>query len=356
MVKMPGPQRSLMPHSLGPYNKKPKTQFGRALKSVGPIVASTLVLGIALFSLPSVLSLDIKSHELADGNKAPFPVSVDPARKLITENTSVDALLNEGASPTLSAAAGVASNAVTWLASLVASLPLYQNLAGADVQFVTLQPGYREEEVASTFASALGWSPHQRQIFVTSLKSTPPTLSEGEFVPGTYEIHGAMSPLDVQNLLNDRFTNEILNRYSTSTAEQVPLGDALTIASLIERETGGTDDMRMISGIIWNRLFKGMNLQIDATLQYAKAPTTKSWWPAVRPADKYIKSAYNTYAHVGLPPGPIASPSIAAVIAALNPKQTDCIFYFHDKLGNFHCSATYAEHVTMLKKYYGQGK
>jgi hypothetical protein len=349
---MPGP-RSLMPHSLGPYNKKPKSTLGAISKSMGPIVASTLVLGIALFSLPTILSFDLKAEHVT---KPPFPISVDPARKLIVENPDADALLTDHTNAALSAAVANTSSLFAWLASEIASLPLYQQLAGADIGFVSLQPGYRQEEVAQAFGNELGWNAAQRKSFLALVKSTPPTLTEGEFVPGTYEVHGAMKPVEVQALLNERFTQEVRSRYSTSTELQVPLEDALTIASLIERETGGTDDMRLISGIIWNRLFNNMNLQIDATLQYAKSPTTKSWWPAVKPADKYIKSAYNTYAHPGLPPGPIASPSIAAVIAALNPKPTDCIFYFHDKLGNFHCSASYAEHVKMLKKYYGQGK
>jgi UPF0755 protein len=103
-----------------------------------------------------------------------------------------------------------------------------------------------------------------------------------------------------------------------------------------------------------------MPLQIDATLQYAKANATTGktgiWWPQVVPKDKYIKSAYNTYMNGGLPPGPIANPSIASVVAALNPKKTDCLFYFHDQNGNFHCTKTYTEHVALLKKYYGQGK
>ncbi|MDB5189136.1 MAG: hypothetical protein JWL82_93 [Parcubacteria group bacterium] len=345
-----------MPHSLGPYNKKPGSKIRKSFRTAGPIVASTLVLALALFSLPSILSLDLHAQQAAQVAKQPFPVSVDPSRKAIAESPGVDKLLNETANPALTAAVENAGTFFAWLASEIASLPLYKQLAGADIQFVNLQPGYRQEEVAQAFGSALGWNSTQRSKFLAQLKSAPPTLTEGEFVPGTYEVHGAATAEDVQNLLNDRFTTEILARYSTSTAEQVPLNDALTIASLIERETGGTDDMRMISGIIWNRLFKNMKLQIDATLQYAKAPTTKTWWPAPKPADKYIKSAYNTYAHAGLPPTPIASPSVAAVIAALNPKQTDCIFYFHDRLGNFHCSATYAAHVTMLKKYYGQGK
>lgn len=344
-----------MPHSFGPQKRKPSTTLGRAIRHTAPIAASTFVLAIALFSLPSVLSHDLK-HQDEQGAKPPFPVSVDPARKLIVENPHADVLIEEDANPALTAAVEHAQGVLAWIASRVASLPVYRMLAGSNIGFVTIHPGYRQEEVAQAFASELGWSVAQRKSFLASVKSTPPTLSEGQFVPGTYEVHGAMTPHEVQTLLNDRFTTEIINRYSTTTAEQVPLSDALTIASLIERETGGTDDMRLISGIIWNRLFIGMNLQIDATLQYAKSANTKSWWPPVRPADKYIKSSYNTYANKGLPPGPIANPSVAAVIAALNPKPTDCIFYFHDKYGNFHCSPDYAGHVALLKKHYGQGK
>ncbi len=344
-----------MPHSLGPYKKKPRTTLQSVSRAVAPVAIATLVVSGGLFSLPTILSMDIKAEKIS--TRSPFPISVNPARKLMVENTEVDALIEDHASGALSAAvADVGSRFFPWLASEIAALPLYRQLAGADIDFVVIQPGYRQEQVAQEFGKALGWSAKERQDFLRAVKSSPPTLSEGEFSPGTYEVYGAMTPADVQIMVSERFTDEILNRYSTTTAEQVPLSDALTIASLIERETGGTDDIRLISGIIWNRLFKGMNLQIDATLQYAKADTAKSWWPVVKPADKYIKSAYNTYAYPGLPPGPIASPSVAAVIAALNPKPTDCVFYFHDRMGNFHCAATYEEHVRLLKKYYGQGK
>ena len=150
----------------------------------------------------------------------------------------------------------------------------------------------------------------------------------------------------------------MLSHYSTTTAAVVPLTDALTIASLIQRETIGTTDMRLVSGIIWNRLFADMNLQIDSTLQYAKANTTTavSWWPRVVPADTSRRSSYNTYRNPGLPPTPIANPSVAAVLAALNPIQTPCFYYFNDQAGNIHCTNTYAEHVALLKKYYGRGK
>jgi UPF0755 protein len=101
-----------------------------------------------------------------------------------------------------------------------------------------------------------------------------------------------------------------------------------------------------------------MPLQLDASLQYARGSNSSEakWWPKVRPADKYIKSPYNTYANKGLPPAPIANPSVESVIATLNPKQTDCLFYFHDPRGKFYCTKTYEDHVTMLKKVYGQGR
>ena len=90
--------------------------------------------------------------------------------------------------------------------------------------------------------------------------------------------------------------------------------------------------------------------QVGKGLHRYTESTVKSLYEPLDP------QAYNTYQNKGLPPGPIATPSMAAVLAALNPKNTDCIFYFHDARGNFHCTENYKEHVRLLKKYYGQGK
>ena len=114
----------------------------------------------------------------------------------------------------------------------------------------------------------------------------------------------------------------------------------------------------VVAGILFKRLEAGWPLQADATLQYAKAnsKTSGSWWPRIVPADRFRSSAYNTYLHSGLPPTPISNPSVASILAALNPRKTSCLFYFHDSFGGFHCTDTYAQHVALLKKYYGQGK
>ncbi|HUQ30404.1 MAG TPA: endolytic transglycosylase MltG [Candidatus Paceibacterota bacterium] len=335
----------------------------RFLKSLGLTVLVLGLVGGTALSFPFFLAETIRFEQTRalPAIAEPFPVTVDPHHKVIVENDAVNAFL-EGTSSPLQAAAANTGNALTmvfnWIATTLSQTVLYQTIAGANGQLVELSPGMRKEQVASAFGNALGWTATQKQEFLTKRTYSLLPLAEGSFVEGVYVVDRGMSPGAAQALVNDRFSKEVLAHYGTTTAQYVPLEQALTIASLIERETGGPDDMRLISGIIWNRLFTNMNLQIDATLQYAKAARTStgSWWPKVIPADKSIKSAYNTYAHAGLPPTPIASPSVAAILAALNPKNTSCIFYFHDKQGGFHCSDTYAAHVTALKKYYGRGK
>ena len=153
--------------------------------------------------------------------------------------------------------------------------------------------------------------------------------------------------------MKTRFKEDVLARYTDDVAAQVPLNDALVIASLLEREAYDFNDMREISGVIWNRLFIDMKLQLDATLQYAKGDASR-WWQVPTPADKYLESPFNTYQNAGLPPHAIANPSVSAIIAALNPNETDCIFYFHHR-NVLYCSADYEGHVQKLRSIYGRG-
>lgn len=340
--------------------QKNKARFNKTSgkkKSIVPILAITtiLVVALAVLSFPFVYSYQLQ-QEKADSDVKPFPVSVDPKNKTIIQNAEADALFTADTKPFDTVSIEI-HDVVGQIASAIASLPGYSALSSTEMRFVTIYPGYRQEQIATVFAKALGWNATQKEEFLTVAKTSS---SEGRFAPGTYSVNGTMSPADIVNLLTAKFNDTVLARYSDSTDAIVPLDNTLTIASLLERETSDPDEMRLISGIIWNRTWNNMNLQIDATLQYAKSSATNgkggNWWPKIVPKDKYIKSPYNTYLNTGLPPAPIANPSVAAVIATLNPKQTDCLFYFHDKKGDFHCSTTYKEHVALLTKYYGQGK
>ncbi|MFA6408440.1 MAG: endolytic transglycosylase MltG [Candidatus Paceibacterota bacterium] len=326
------------------------------ISAVLVIISSVIVL-----ALPYVFAITINHEQSFSTEMDLFPVTVDSKNKTIVEDAQVNAFLESPSSP-LQAAAGNTGETLweifAWVAKTINGAPWYQSIAAAGGRFVTITPGMRKEQVADAFAKTLSWNATQKKEFMLATTSSQLPFLEGSFSPGTYVVSTGTTPGDARSLVNDRFTQDVLEHYGTTTAEMVPLDEALIIASLIQRETIGTADMRLVSGVIWNRLFAGMNLQIDATLQYAKAntPETSKWWPKVVPADTRRKSPYNTYLHQGLPPTPIANPSVAAIVAALNPIQTSCLFYFNDNAGDIHCTDTYAQHVALLKKYYGRGK
>ncbi|MFZ2500549.1 MAG: endolytic transglycosylase MltG [Minisyncoccia bacterium] len=327
------------------------------------IVLVGVISGSALFAILSIVTLQAKHEQVLSNEPDQFPVTVDPKNRLIVENAQVNASFENPSSPFQAAVGNVGNilwSAFEWIATTLTDASWYQSVAavaGAP-RLVTITPGMRKEQVASTFAKTLGWNKNMKYAFMTATTSAQAPSSEGSFSPGTYSVTMGMTPKEVRSLVEERFMNDILSHYGTTTASIVPLHDALIIASLIQRETIGTSDMRLVSGVIWNRLFLNMKLQLDATLQYAKADekSVTSWWPKVVPADTRRRSAYNTYIHEGLPPTPIANPSVAAVLAALNPISTPCLFYFNDTKGNILCTNTYKEHVALLKKYYGRGK
>ncbi len=338
----------------------------KVLKLTGLGVVALVIVGFAFsFTLihkqyASITTQDVQSEktntEDVSSGPIPFPVSVDPKLKRISENPIVETYFDEH----ISKRSGTDGAHTSWLHKVAARLALsswYQNLASLSTRTLVIQSGERREQVAQNFGKILGWDRAARADFMELISSSTPEVLDGKFFPGTYVVDRTASPEEVAPLVNERFTTEILSRYTDDVSEYVPLNDALTIASLLEREAYDFDDMRHISGVIWNRLFVDMNLQIDATLQYAKgSKVDQPWWPKVRPADKYITSPFNTYENEGLPPTPIANPSLDAILAALNPTKTDCMYYFHDRNGGFHCTPTYEEHVALLKQYYGRGK
>ena len=341
-------------------NKKPK-------KSTSPLpffivlIFSITLLGGAILSTPLLLAFNIHHRESVLPTHDQFPVTVDPQNKIIVESAEVNAFLAQPNSPLSIAPRGTGNKIwdfFTQVATTIEDMPWYQGIASVDGRLIVITPGMRKEQVASFFAKALGWNTKQSKEFLTRTASSTLPFAEGSFSPGTYFVSTGTTPHEAQAVVNTRFENEVLAHYGTTTSERVPLDQALTIASLIERETLDTGDMRLVSGVIWNRLFANMNLQIDATVQYAKANDTRiaNWWPKVVPADMSRKSPYNTYRNPGLPPTPIANPSVAAILAALNPLKTPCLFYFNDTQGNILCTNTYTEHVALLKKYYGRGK
>ena len=280
----------------------------------------------------------------------PFPVGVDPLARTIVETDLQNDLADEN----------LASEPDTLLETILALFSdrdWYQNLASPVSRIVVVWPGQRKEEVTEHIGDILRWNTEERARFIEIITTSEPIMTDGTFYPGKYVTHRGATPEEVAQLLQDAFIENILDRYQSKVEEVVPLAEALIIASLLEREASDFENMREISGVIWNRLFIDMPLQLDATLQYVRANNGgTNWWPAARPADKFTPSPYNTYIHAGLPPAPIGNPSATAVLAALNPRSTTCVYYFHDTSKNYYCSETYEEHVDKLKATYGRGR
>ena len=288
---------------------------------------------------------------------APFPVGVDPENKSINEHPDLEHFIaNEGRARWQFPSLVPSGKFARFIAKLSRS-PWYQ-MAIPGGRLLVIFPGERKEEVAENFGSILRWNREERARFMDLVTTTDPVLVEGKFYPERYLVAVDAGPEDVAQMVNERFEAEVSARYSKGASDIMPLDEALVIASLLQREARDFTDMREISGVIWNRLFIDMPLQLDATLQYVKGSRSdvSSWWPVPTPADKYLTSPYNTYQNKGLPPAPIANPSLEAVLAALNPQATECLFYFHANGGEFYCSETYEEHVRKLREIFGQGR
>ena len=169
---------------------------------------------------------------------------------------------------------------------------------------------------------------------------------EGYLFPDTYEFyknHNAKNALGkLIDAFADHFDEDTFNE-SKAKAMGYSMKDVVTIASLIEKETDGSDQAN-IASVIYNRLQnKGETvglLQIDAALLYGLPDHTG----AITNEDKAVDTPYNLYIHKGLPPTPIANPGSAALEAAMNPSDTDYYFYALGTDGKHHFSKTLAEH------------
>lgn len=224
-------------------------------------------------------------------------------------------------------------------------------------KWVVIPAGKRKEQVAVILKRALNW-PQTTVVEFINL------AQEGWLYGDTYLIN---SDADAKQAFEKLFLtfNEKLDPdlQKTLLAQNIRLDTAVRFASLIEREAGGESDKAIIAGIIWNRLNKGMKLEIDATVQYALTSQALAatnfqigddfnfWSPLSGANIRATDSPFNTYQNKGLPPGPICSPSISSIWAVAQPAETTAFYYLHSADKQIHTAVTYKEHLKNIQQY-----
>lgn len=149
--------------------------------------------------------------------------------------------------------------------------------------------------------------------------------TEGYLFPARYEFEEGVTARQIVDRLLEQYLLETQDLDIAEAEERLDISEhqLVTVASLIEKEAATPKEKPIIASVIYNRMDKGTPLQIDATIQYALEEPKEN----LSLADLKVDSPYNTYEHKGLPPGPICSPSRESLQAALNPKETNYLYY-----------------------------
>jgi UPF0755 protein len=233
---------------------------------------------------------------------------------------------------------------------------VYSRIVRGDVYTIslTIPEGYNIFDIAQAVADAgLG----DRDTFLTAernqtdlihdLSPNAPSL-EGYLFPDTYRFTRHTSATHILSTMVRRFRQVAAQLNLASD----PSGVAKTVvlASLVEKEVSQDNERPLVAGVFINRLAHNMPLATDPSVIYA-ALLENRFRGTIYESDLQSTSAYNTYKHTGLPPGPICNPGVAALKAALAPAHTDYLYFVADATGHSRFSATLKEHAQQVQDY-----
>lgn len=173
------------------------------------------------------------------------------------------------------------------------------------------------------------------------------STSEGRLFPETYMIPLDFTPAQLFKLMLQTYQQNIDPLQIQISASGMSESDILILASIIEREANSVESMKMVSGILQNRLKKGMALQVDASMEYILDKPLKE----LTSEDLLTDSPYNTYKNSGLPPTAIGNPGLEAIRSVLEPTPSDYYFYITGNDGEFYYSKTFEQHKVNIARH-----
>ncbi len=218
---------------------------------------------------------------------------------------------------------------------------------------ITVPEGFCIKDIAKTLVAA-NMTGHALFIekalseeTVKRLALPGPTL-EGYLFPDTYRVTRAANVDDLIVMMTDRFKEVYNEKFKAMALRRgMEIKEVITLASIIEKETGLVSEMRTISAVFHNRLSRGIPLQSDPTVIYG----IEDFDGNLRRKDLQRKEPYNTYTNAGLPPGPIANPGAEAISAAINPTNEPYLYFVSRNDGSHHFSRTLKEHNIAVRHY-----
>jgi UPF0755 protein len=184
-----------------------------------------------------------------------------------------------------------------------------------------------------------------------------PIPPEGSVLPGTYSFQRGEPRRNVLKRMQDAMTQTLNRLWMTRKANSVVSSkhDALTLASIVEKETGVPEERPMVAGVYSNRLRSGMRLQADPTIIY---PITKGkpLGRRIKLSEVRAKNDYNTYSMAGLPVGPITNPGRDSIAAVLAPANTQALYFVADGKGGHVFANDLKDHNANVQRYYNLRK
>jgi peptidoglycan lytic transglycosylase G len=232
---------------------------------------------------------------------------------------------------------------------------VHSRLARGDiyVHTVVVQEGFTMFDIAQAVQDAgLG----KREEFLMLAKSDVKLISEldpqaqsleGYLFPDTYQFTRAQSLSEVIREMVKRFRQEAVAIGLNSDVHRV-----VTMASIVEKETAVPEERPMVAGVYYNRLNSRIALDADPSIIYAKL-LDGTYQGALHHEDMQVNSPYNTYRHIGLPPGPIGNPGRSSLQAAMQPAASEYFYFVSDGSGHHRFSHSLEEHnrnVAALRK------
>jgi len=235
------------------------------------------------------------------------------------------------------------------------ALDVYDRLARGDVYFspVVIPEGFNIFDIAQALDAAKLCS---RADFLNVARTATDLVNdidpqakslEGYLFPDTYNFGRNQSAREIATEMVRRFKREAV---AIGLRDRPDVHRVVTLASIVEKETGRTEERRMIAGVFENRMRKHVGLATDPSVIYASLLIGK-YDGVIHQSDLALDSPYNTYKYAGLPPGPIANPGRTALVAAMNPTPTDYLYFVANNKGGHNFAKTLDEHNRNVTKY-----